>query len=71
MNALNESIHNLTTFLKDAHIHQKQATTTLDDLISSPTDRLAEQRISPGIARPEGRRLWPRRSTVSAQRPTA
>ena len=71
MNALNDSIHNLTTFLKDAHIHQAQATTTLDDLMSRPTDRFAEQRITPGIALPEGRRLWPRRSTVSAQRPTA
>jgi hypothetical protein len=71
MNALNDSIHNLTTFLKDAHIHQVQATTTQDDLMSRPTDRLAEQRVSPGIALPEGRRLWPRRSSVAAQRPTA
>jgi hypothetical protein len=28
MNALNDSIHDLTAFLKDAHIHRAQATTT-------------------------------------------
>ncbi len=71
MNALNDSIHDLTTFLKDAHIHRAQATTTLDDLMSRLTDTLAEQRTSSGIARPEGRRFWPKRSMVSTQRPTA
>ena len=71
MNALNDSIHDLTTSLKDMHLHRTQETTTLDDLMSRLTDRLAEQRISSDIARPEGSRFWPKRSMVSTQRPTA
>ena len=71
MNALNDSIQALTTFLKDAQIHRTQATTTLDDLMSRLTDTLAEQRTSSGIERPEERRFWPKRSMVSTQQPTA
>jgi len=71
MNKLNDSLHDLTTSLKDMHLHRTQAATTLDDLMSRLTDTLAEQRTSSGIARPEGSRFWPRRSTVSTQRPTA
>jgi hypothetical protein len=71
MNALNDSIHDLTTSLKDMHLHRTQETTTLDDLMSRLTDRLAEQRISSDIVRPEGSRFWPKRSMVSTQRPTA
>jgi hypothetical protein len=71
MNKLNDSLHDLTTFLKDAHLHRTQAATTLDDLMSRLTDSLAEQRTSSGIARPEASRFWPRRSTVATQRPTA
>jgi hypothetical protein len=71
MNALNDSIHDLTAFLKDAQINRTQATTTLDDLMSRLTDTLAEQQTSSGIARTEGRRFWPKRSMVSTQGPTA
>jgi hypothetical protein len=70
MNALNDSIHDLTAFLKDAHIHRAQATTTLDELMTRLTDRLAAQHTSPVTARPEGRAFWPKRSQVSARRPT-
>ena len=45
------------------------------ELIGLPTNRSSSARrataSSPGIALPEGRRLWPRRSSVAAQRPTA
>lgn len=71
MNALNDSIQALTTFLKDTHIHRTQAAMTLDDLMSGLTETLAEQRTSSGIVPPEGRRSWPQRSLVSTQRPTA
>jgi hypothetical protein len=71
MNALNDSIHDLTAFLKDAHIYRAQATTTLDELMTRLTDRLAEQHTSPGTARPEERHFWPKRSLVSGRRPTA
>jgi hypothetical protein len=71
MNALNDSLHDLTTSLKNMHTQQTQGAATLDDLISRLTDRLAEQRTSSGSARPEGRRFWPKRSMVSTQRPTA
>jgi hypothetical protein len=71
MNALNDSIHDLTTFLKEAHIHPAQATTTLDELMTRLTDRLAEQHTSPSTAHPERRPFWPKRSLVSARRPTA
>ncbi|MGH7183802.1 MAG: hypothetical protein ACREJN_17750, partial [Nitrospiraceae bacterium] len=71
MTALNDSIHDLTTFLKDAHIHRTQTTTTLDDLMNRLTDTLTEQRTSSGIERPEGRRFWPKRSLVSTPRPTS
>ncbi len=71
MKILNDSIHDLTASLKEMHIHRMQATTTLDELMSRLTDRLAEQRISSDIAPSEGRRFWPKRSMVSTQRPTA
>jgi hypothetical protein len=71
MKALNDSLHDLTTFLKDAHRHRMQETTTLDDLMCRLTDRLAEQRTSSGVARSEGSRFWPKRSMVSTQRPPA
>jgi len=71
MKALNDSLHALTTLLKDAHSHQTQQTATLDELMSRLTDRLAEQRTSSGIASPEGRRFWPRRSLVSTKGPSA
>jgi len=71
MTALNDSIHDLITFLKDAHIHRTQTTTTLDDLMNRLTDRLAARPTSPGTARPEGRRFWPKRSLVSTQRPSS
>jgi hypothetical protein len=71
MNALNDSMHDLTAFLKDAHIQQAQATTTHDELMTRLTDRLAAQHTSPGAARPESRPFWPKRSLVSARRPTA
>ena len=71
MNALNDSIHGLTTFLKDAHINGTQATTRLDDLMSRLSDTLTEQRTSSGTTPPESSRFWPRRSMVSTQRPTA
>jgi hypothetical protein len=71
MNALNDSIHDLTAFLKDAHIHRAQTTTTLDELMTRLTDRLAAKHTSPGTARPEGRPFWPKRLLVSARRPTA
>lgn len=71
MNMLNDSIHDLTTLLKEMHIHRAQEPTTLDDLMRRLTDTLAEQRTSSGLARPEGRRFWPKQSMVSTQRPTA
>jgi hypothetical protein len=71
MKALNDSLHELTTSLKDMHLHRAQATTTLDGLMSRLTDTLAEQRTSSGVARSEGNRFWPKRSMVSTQRPTA
>jgi hypothetical protein len=71
MKALNDSLHDLTTFLKDAHRHRMQETTTLDDLMCRLTDRLAEQRTSSGVARSEESRFWPKRSMVSTQRPPA
>jgi hypothetical protein len=71
MKVLNDSIHDLTASLKDMHIHRMQATTALDELMSRLTDRLAEPHTSSAIARPEGRRFWPKRSMVSTQRPTA
>ena len=71
MKALNDSIHDLTTLLKDAHIHRTQEPTTLDDLVGRLTDRLAEQRTASDSARPEGSRFWPRRPMVSTQRPIA
>ena len=70
MNALNDSIHDLTAFLKDAHIHRAQATTTLDELMTRLTDRLAMQQTSRSTAPPEGRSFWPKRSLVSVRRPT-
>ena len=69
MNRLNDSIHDLTTFLKDECTHRPPAT-TLDDLMSHLTDTLAEQRTSFDIARPEELRFRPKRSLVSTQRPT-
>jgi hypothetical protein len=71
MNALNDSIHALTTFLKDAQIHRPHATTTLDDLMIRLTDTLAEQRTSSDIARPEELHFGPKRSIMSTQRPTS
>jgi len=71
MNKLNDSIHDLTTSLKDMHLHRTQASTTVDDLMSRLKDTLVEQQTSPSIARPEGSRFWPKRSMVSSQRPTA
>jgi hypothetical protein len=71
VNALNDSIHDLTAFLREAHMHRAQTTTTLDELMTSLTDRLAEQHTSPNPAHPERRPYWPKRSLVSARRPTA
>jgi uncharacterized protein YlxW (UPF0749 family) len=71
MRALNDSIHELTASLKDMHRDRAQTTATLEDLIDRLTDRLTEQRTSPGISRTEGHRFWPKRSLVSSQRPTA
>lgn len=71
MKALNDSLHDLTTFLKSMHTQQTQTTATLDDLMSRLTERLAEQRTASGSVRPEGSRFWPKRSLVSTQRPTA
>ena len=69
MNGLNDSIHDLTAFLKDAHRHQMETTTTLDELMTRLTDRLAAQHTSPGIPRPERRPFWPKRPLVSTRRP--
>ena len=71
MKALNDSIHELTTLLKDVPLHRTQATTTLDDLMSRLTDRLTEQRAPSDLSRAEGRRFWPKRSIVSSEQPTA
>ena len=71
MNKLNDCIHDLTMSIKDMHITRTPPTATLDDLMSRLTDKLAEQRTSSGIAHPEGRRFWPKRSMVSTQGPTA
>ena len=71
MRELNDSIHELTASLKDMHRDRTQTTATLEDLIDRLTDRLAEQRTSPGLSRTEGRRFWPKRSLVSSQRPSA
>lgn len=71
MKALNDSIHELTSLLKDSHLHRTQATTTLDDLMIRLTDTLAERRTSSEVARSEGNRFWPKRSMVSTQRPPA
>src|SRR6185436_11526724 len=70
MNALNDSIHDLIAFLKDAHIHRTPARTTLDELMTRLTDRLAMQHTSRSTAPPEGRSFWPKRSLVSVRRPT-
>ena len=70
MNALNDSIHDLIAFLKDAHIHRTPARTTLDELMTRLTDRLAMQQTSRSTAPPEGRSFWPKRSLVSVRRPT-
>lgn len=69
MKALNDSIHELTSLLKDSHLHRTQATTTLDDLMIRLTDTLAERKTSSEAARSEGNRFWPKRSMVSTQRP--
>ena len=71
MKELNDSIHDLTRFLKDAHAHRSQTTMTLDDLMSRLTDTLADQRASSSAAHPEGRRFWSKRSMASTPRPTA
>ena len=71
MKALNDSIHELTTLLKDVPLHRTQATTTLDELMSRLTDTLADRRTSSGVARSEGSRFWPKRSMVSTQQPPA
>ena len=71
MTMLNDSIHHLTTFLKDAHVHQAQATTTRNGLMSRLRDRLVAQRTSSDLTRPERRPFWPKRSLVSSRRPTA
>jgi hypothetical protein len=71
MKALNDSLHELTTSLKDMHLHRAQTTTTPDGLMNRLTDTLAQQRTSSGVARSEGSRFWPKRSMVSTQRPTA
>ncbi|MBI3807889.1 MAG: hypothetical protein HY281_10330 [Nitrospirae bacterium] len=71
MKTLNDSIHELTTLLKDMPLHRTQATTTLDDLMSRLTDTLAAQRTSSGVARSEESRFWPKRSMVSTERPPA
>ncbi|HKO30784.1 MAG TPA: hypothetical protein VJU54_06575 [Nitrospiraceae bacterium] len=71
MNALNGSIHDLTAFLKDAHLHRAQTTTTLDELMTSLTDRLAGLHTSPSIGRPERRPFWQKRPLVSTRRPIA
>jgi hypothetical protein len=70
MNALNESIHELTKLLRDSHLSRPHSTTTLDDLMSRLTDTLAEQRTSVSVATPEGSRFWSKRSMASSQRPT-
>jgi hypothetical protein len=69
MNGLNDSIHDLTAFLKNAYRHQMETTTTLDELMTRLTDRLAAQHTSPGIPRPERRPFWPKRPLVSTRRP--
>jgi hypothetical protein len=71
MKALNDSIHELTTLLKDSHLHQAQDTTALTNLMSRLTGKLAEQRLLASITGPEGFRFWPKRSLRSTQRPTA
>ena len=68
--ALNDTLHELTSSLKDMHRDRAQTTATLDDLMSRLTDRLAELRISSNSAHLQGRRFWPRRSTTSKQEPT-
>ena len=71
MKALDGSIHELTTLLKDSHLHQAQETTALTDLMRRLTGKFAEQRLLSRITRPEGFRFWPKRSLRSTQRPTA
>ena len=71
MSTLNESIHELTSFLKTMHTQQTQATATLDDLMRRLTDRLNEPRVASGSVRAEGSRFWPKRSLVSTQGPSA
>jgi hypothetical protein len=71
MKALNDSIHELTTLLKDSHLHQAQETTALTNLMGRLTGKLAEQRLLASITGPEGFRFWPKRSLRSTQRPTA
>jgi len=71
MKELNDSLHELTTSLKDMHLHRAQATTTLDDLMSRLTDTLAERQTASNVARSEGSRFWPKRSMASTQRPPA
>ena len=71
MKTLNDSIHDLTTLLKEMHQHRTQEPKTLDDLMTRLTDTLAEQRTSSGLTLPDGRRTWPKRSMVSTERPTA
>lgn len=71
MNRLNDSIHDLTTSLKDMATHRTQEATSLDDLMSRLTDTLAEQRSSSDIEQAAGHRFWPKRSLVSTHRPNA
>jgi len=70
MNTLNESIHELTTFLKTMNNQQTQATARIDDLMNRLTDRLNEQRAASGTVRSEDNRFWPKRSLVSTQGPS-
>lgn len=71
MRELNDSLHELTLLMKEAHRDRRHATAALDDLMSRLTDTLTEPRTSPGIVRPEGRRFWQRRSLTSMQGPVA
>ena len=71
MKALNDSIHELTTLLKDSHLHQAQDSTALTNLMSRLTGKIAEQRLLSAITGPEKYRFWPKRSLGSTQRPTA
>jgi len=68
---LNDSIHDLTTLLSEAHDNRAQADMALHDLINRLSDTLAEHRISSDSTLPEDSRFWPRDSMVSMQGPTA